>query len=322
MLQKRLNLISCIGNLCYAIGVSCISFYVLYTKIIITFFGPDSYEASNCYFLIGCYYAEEGYFRKAIECFKKSANIRGQLAGDCLYNIGILYKLQGEPSKALEILEKALKLRESQYGEDSSKVAEINEIMGIIYTELNDFKTGMLEYEKAFQLRSVEPYSPEFHNVLDLIHELYDKLTLFIEAGQPKVKKTDIYLHLKIAIDNEKAYWELPKYKKKVNDEDGGSHRKVEVARKEEEKEKEREKQKLVHQFEHSLVLTEDFTSKLGLAELFRLSELQLELEKCSTQFAVIYTIGTSPFYENLTPDKYSELEKDNMRLFEFIKLE
>lgn len=101
LLQKKLNLISCIGNLCYAIGINCISYYVLYTKIIITFFGPDSYEASNCYFLIGCYYAEEGYFRKAVECFKKSAKIRGNLAGDCLYNIGILYKLQGELPKAL-----------------------------------------------------------------------------------------------------------------------------------------------------------------------------------------------------------------------------
>ena len=94
-MQKKLNLISCIGNLCYAIGIDCIYYYVLYTKIVMIFFGPDSYEASNCYFLIGCYYAEEGYFKKAIECFKKSANIRGQFAGDCYYNIGILYKLQG-----------------------------------------------------------------------------------------------------------------------------------------------------------------------------------------------------------------------------------
>lgn len=43
LLQKKLNLISCIGNLFYAIGVSCISYYVLYTKIIMTFFGPESY---------------------------------------------------------------------------------------------------------------------------------------------------------------------------------------------------------------------------------------------------------------------------------------
>lgn len=65
-LQKKLNLISCIANLSFAIGIECISYYVLYTKIILIFFGEDSYEASNCYFLVGCYYAEEGYFKKAI----------------------------------------------------------------------------------------------------------------------------------------------------------------------------------------------------------------------------------------------------------------
>ena len=74
--------------------------------------------------------------------------------------------------------------------------------MGIIYTELNDFKTAMIEYEKAFQLRYGEPNSPAFFNVLDLIHELYDKLCLFIEEGQPKVKKPDIYIHLKNSIEN------------------------------------------------------------------------------------------------------------------------
>jgi hypothetical protein len=87
-------------------------------------------------------------------------------------------------------------------------VAEINEMMGIIYTELNDFKTAMIEYDKAFKLRSIETKSPEYFNVLELIHELYDKLTLFIDQGQPKVKKPDIYINLKAAIENERNYWE------------------------------------------------------------------------------------------------------------------
>lgn len=57
-------------------------------------------------------------------------------------------------------------------------------------------------------MRSIEPKSAEFFNVLELIHELYDKLTLFIVQGQPKVKKPEIYINLKAAIENEKAYWE------------------------------------------------------------------------------------------------------------------
>jgi hypothetical protein len=67
-------------------------------------------------------------------------------------------------------------------------------------------------------------------------------------------------------------------------------------------KEEDKNKLKGFQKFEYNLVLTEEFTAKLGLSELYRLSELQLELEKCTTQFGVIYTIGTSPFYENLAP--------------------
>jgi hypothetical protein len=56
-------------------------------------------------------------------------------------------------------------------------------------------------------MRSSEPYSPEFYNILELIHELYDKLSLFIESGQPKIKKPEIYTHLKMTIEGEKNYW-------------------------------------------------------------------------------------------------------------------
>lgn len=67
--------------------------------------------------------------------------------------------------------------------------------------------------------------------MLELIHELYDKLSLFIDAGQPRVKKPDIYTHLKMSIENEKAYWDKPQYKKKIHDKmmDEVENRKVEV---------------------------------------------------------------------------------------------
>jgi hypothetical protein len=54
--------------------------------------------------LIGCYFAEEGWFNKAIACFEKSAKIRGQFAGDCMYNIGVLYKLLNNLPKAITTL--------------------------------------------------------------------------------------------------------------------------------------------------------------------------------------------------------------------------
>jgi hypothetical protein len=64
----------------------------------------------------------------------------------------------------------------------------------------------------------MESKSEEYFNVLDLIHELYDKLSLFIIQGQPKVKKPEIYTNLKTHIENERAYWEDPKYKRKNNE--------------------------------------------------------------------------------------------------------
>lgn len=82
------------------------------------------------------------------------------------------------------MFEMALKLRMEPYGEDSEQLAEVQENMGLVYLELNDFITAMIEYEKAFKIRSSNPYSAEYRNVVDLIHELYDKLSLYINSEQ------------------------------------------------------------------------------------------------------------------------------------------
>ena len=77
----------------------------------------------------------------------------------------------------------------------------------MIYAEVNDFITAMIEYEKAFKIRASNPYSPEYSNVLDLIHELYDKLCLFINAEHEDLKKPAIFAHLKTKIEDEEVYW-------------------------------------------------------------------------------------------------------------------
>ncbi len=84
---------------------------MLYTKFVIACFGEESFEASNCYFLLGTFFSEEGWFNKAIACFEKSAKIRGQFAGDSMFNIGVLHRMMGNLPKALQTLEVSLKLR-------------------------------------------------------------------------------------------------------------------------------------------------------------------------------------------------------------------
>lgn len=136
------------------------------------------------------------------------------MAGDCYFNIGILYSLKKKFPKALEMFEEAAKKRMEQYGEDSEEIAEVLENMGIIYVEINDFITGMMEYELAFKIRSSNPYSAEYRNLLDLIQELYDKLCLFIDSEQEGLKKPAIFVHLRSKIEDEEVYWRDRGHKK------------------------------------------------------------------------------------------------------------
>lgn len=47
------------------------------------------------------------------------------------------------------------------------------------------------------------------------------------------MKKPEIYTHLKMYIENEKVYWEHPKYKKKINEAvEDRENRKIEVTSK------------------------------------------------------------------------------------------
>lgn len=127
----------------------------------------------------------------------KSAACRGDLAGDCYFNIGVLSCLQKKFSKALEMFLVSYHLRNQQYGEDSEQLAEVNENMGIIYLEMNDFVTAFQQFELAFNIRQGNPYSDEFNNVMELIDELYEKLCHFIASDQEEIKKLSIYQNLK-----------------------------------------------------------------------------------------------------------------------------
>lgn len=94
-----------------AIGnqVKCEKIYVQYVRWIEQFYGQQSLEASNCYFLVGVYYFEESLLQKSLACFIKTQYIRTVEFGtdqhpacaDCLLNMGILYKRLGVPIRAV-----------------------------------------------------------------------------------------------------------------------------------------------------------------------------------------------------------------------------
>jgi len=106
------------------------------------FFGNNSLEASNCYFLVGIYYFEEKFHQKALACFMKSLNIREKRLGerhqscsDCRLNMGILYKKLGALSQAASEMEKAIAMRRETVGYSSIPVAKGLEHLGKLYLE-------------------------------------------------------------------------------------------------------------------------------------------------------------------------------------------
>lgn len=56
--------------------------------------------------------------------------------------------------------------------------------------------------------------------------------------------------------------------------------------------------------------------SHLTAAELFQLSDLQLELSTANSTFAKVYMVGRSQFLHRISPENMQLLRRDNTKLF------
>lgn len=56
--------------------------------------------------------------------------------------------------------------------------------------------------------------------------------------------------------------------------------------------------------------------SHLTAAELFQLSDLQLELSTTNSTFAKVYMVGRSQFLHKISPENMQLLRRDNTKLF------
>ena len=52
---------------------------MVYVTLIEDFFGGQSLEASNAYFMVGIYYYEKGKSHKSVACFRKALAIREKI---------------------------------------------------------------------------------------------------------------------------------------------------------------------------------------------------------------------------------------------------
>ena len=113
----------------------------------------------------------------------------------------------------------------------------------------------------------------------------------------------------------------------------GGGGDSTVKSKKKKEKEKEKEaKEKAKKQLleikkpvsiaEKLFKLSNQLLAKLAPSELFRLSELQLQLENSRTEFQVVYTVANSQFLQVLAKERLALVMEENKKLFELIKME
>lgn len=109
-LKWMLSALGIIASFFNSIGLStqCEEVYVKYITLIEEFYGRDSMETANAYFMIGVYYFEQEQFQKSLACFIKTLYLRRNSLGesslgaaDCHYNMGILYKKLNIGKRAL-----------------------------------------------------------------------------------------------------------------------------------------------------------------------------------------------------------------------------
>jgi hypothetical protein len=77
-LKRRTSILSSFAGLANAICQFALAekAYIFYVRIIESNYGINSIEASNCFFLIGGFYLENNYLKKAMACFRKCLDVR------------------------------------------------------------------------------------------------------------------------------------------------------------------------------------------------------------------------------------------------------
>lgn len=133
-MKRRTTTLSCFASLFCNIGQvrTCEEIYVIYIQMIEQNYGVLSLEASNCYYLVGIFYLENSYLKKAMACMKRALEIRTSQVGqnhssvsDCYYNIGLIFHVVGNKTKAYNWMLNALSVRLANTGEENIYVARV-----------------------------------------------------------------------------------------------------------------------------------------------------------------------------------------------------
>jgi len=189
-LKRRTTLLSCFASLFYNVGLlkNAEEIYIVYVQMIEQNYGLLSLEASNCYYLLGIFYLENSYLKKAMACMKKALEIRqGQVGSnhtsisDCYYNIGLIFYVLGNKTKAHSWILQALSIRQSNTGEENVHVARIYEMLAQLSLDDKDLKTAYEKLKKSIQIKNTiftDPEHPDVIRTTMQLKELSAKLGL------------------------------------------------------------------------------------------------------------------------------------------------
>lgn len=301
---KKVSLVASVANILHAIDEPVIQLYEIYTAHIEKMFGRDSYEASNCFFMVGSHYMEKEEFYKAIACFMRASELRGNMAGDCYYNLGIIFKLLSKSSVSLMMFENAAKLRENQFGENSLEVADVYHNLALINQSLGNFKDAIENLEKIALIYSKDKNSAEYKKAKESIVSLE---TAFRNHMQKQASGANMSPNF--MTDLKKTIRKASKVPDDTHSEH--SHR--------DEKEEAKNKSSGGNNY---IKITDQFLQKLNALESLYLSELQIELGKCDSVYMAASAVGSSLFLKVLKANKLLDLIQNNETLFKHVSIE
>ena len=155
--------------------------YITYIQIIEQNYGLLSLEASNCYYLVGIFYLENAYLKKAMACMKKALEIRLSQVGsshssisDCYYNIGLIFYVLGNKQKSYQWILNALNVRLLNTGEDNIYIARIYDMLAQLALEEKDLKGAFEKLSKSLKIKQNLLTDPDNNEIQRTIAQLKD----------------------------------------------------------------------------------------------------------------------------------------------------
>lgn len=161
--------------------------------------------------------------------------------------------------------------------------------MGLLYLDTLDFNSAVAHLESALKIFINQKESDDYERIRQKIEVVYARIRTAVDQESLREKRFQ-----KKKKEEEQR---LDDIQKPTDDFKKGDPDKI-------------------------FKVSDTLLHKLNPMELYRLSELQLLLEQCRSEFAVAFTVGNSEFFKKLSDNRKKELRVENEKLFELINIE